>query len=214
MHMAFEEAFHDPGSPLAEAIRNRTPLSQRDIVSIFGNIPDSENRADILSEITQHIDRLDSFIATIESASLNTRQPVVFTTDMAAELAQLFPRGYADPLLKKAQLAISELACCIQYLFNPNLQTDLTIFADYQIPNVLRHLKVLTYSAQLADIVDNRRLIPSNSSVEQAIRASAILAVEHWSAYSGQPSAVIDYNLFIQRKDSPYYFHLTKTSDY
>ena len=54
----------------------------------------------------------------------------------------------------------------------------LTVSADYKIPQVLRKIGILSYSPQLARLVDSRRIIPVNSREELEIRAATILATE------------------------------------
>ncbi len=55
---------------------------------------------------------------------------------------------------------------------------QLTAFADYKLPQVLRHLGVLHYSRNLSRKVDNNILIEAGSEEEVEIRANTITAVE------------------------------------
>lgn len=55
---------------------------------------------------------------------------------------------------------------------------ELTAFADYKLPQVLRHLGILTYSPKLAQMVDNQILLFPGSLEEIEIRANTIWAVE------------------------------------
>ncbi len=54
----------------------------------------------------------------------------------------------------------------------------LTIFADYKLPQVLRHYHVLEYHTALAQRVDNQELLPAGSEEEVEIRAATIWACE------------------------------------
>lgn len=54
----------------------------------------------------------------------------------------------------------------------------LTAFADYKLPQVLRHLGILEYSEELSKIVDNRIMIKSGAPEEIEIRAATVQAVE------------------------------------
>ena len=54
----------------------------------------------------------------------------------------------------------------------------LTAFADYKLPQVLRHLGVLQYDNNLAERVDSNTLIDAGSAEEVEIRANTIWAVE------------------------------------
>lgn len=55
---------------------------------------------------------------------------------------------------------------------------ELTAFADYKVPQVLRQLGVLQYSQNLADTVDRCEELTAGSSEEIEIRAGTIWAVE------------------------------------
>lgn len=54
----------------------------------------------------------------------------------------------------------------------------LTCFADYKLPQVLRHVGILRYATALAQKVDHMELIEAGSPEEIEIRASTIWAVE------------------------------------
>lgn len=58
-----------------------------------------------------------------------------------------------------------------------NLQ-DLTAFADYKLPQILRAWGILHYAPSLARSVDNKKPLPKDSAEEIEIRASMIWAVE------------------------------------
>ncbi len=55
---------------------------------------------------------------------------------------------------------------------------QLTMFADYRIPQLLRAEGVLEYNTRLASIVDLCRELPSGSDLEIELRACSIHAVE------------------------------------
>ena len=55
---------------------------------------------------------------------------------------------------------------------------ELTAFADYKLPQVLRHLGILNYSPDLAQMVDNQVLLSPGSAEEIEIRANTLWAVE------------------------------------
>ncbi len=54
----------------------------------------------------------------------------------------------------------------------------ITAFADYKLPQVLRHMGVLVYSPELAAKVDSKQLIAQGSPEEVEIRAHTIVAVD------------------------------------
>ncbi|MFN4219127.1 MAG: queuosine 5'-phosphate N-glycosylase/hydrolase [Candidatus Bipolaricaulia bacterium] len=55
---------------------------------------------------------------------------------------------------------------------------ELTAFADYKVPQVLRQLGILRYSPRLAEQIDRREELPAGSAEEAEIRAHTIWAVE------------------------------------
>jgi hypothetical protein len=55
---------------------------------------------------------------------------------------------------------------------------ELTIFADYKLPQVLRHHGVLVYTPELADRIDRLELLAPGSVEEVEIRAATIWASE------------------------------------
>ncbi|TMC84749.1 MAG: hypothetical protein E6J10_09115, partial [Chloroflexi bacterium] len=51
-------------------------------------------------------------------------------------------------------------------------------FADYKLPQVLRHFGVLEYHPTLAERIDNQQLLEAGSEEEVEIRAATIWACE------------------------------------
>lgn len=81
---------------------------------------------------------------------------------------------------KRAQLAAAD----ISWTFNGksfgnicNLD-KLTAFADYKIPQILRHLGILEYHTDLAAKVDNKLELSAGSQEEIEIRSGQIVAIE------------------------------------
>ena len=54
----------------------------------------------------------------------------------------------------------------------------LTMFADYRVPQILHHLRILDYPPAIADALRSRAPFPSGSTAELAVRAASIVAVE------------------------------------
>lgn len=54
----------------------------------------------------------------------------------------------------------------------------LTMFADYRVPQIMRHYGILEYAPELANTIDSKKLIPSGSVEELEIRAATVQAVE------------------------------------
>lgn len=54
----------------------------------------------------------------------------------------------------------------------------LTAFSDYKVPQILRHLKIMSYSPALTKTIDNYQPIPKDSKEENEIRIATIIAVD------------------------------------
>ena len=208
MRTAFERAWADPDSPLSAA-RNGTPLTLEGVRQVFGDIPAAESRVAILNEILMP-PQLEQISAEIVQA---LDVDGIVNTELAKRVADTFPLSYGDPVLKKAQLAVSEVWVKAEAAGQP-LQCDLTAFADYQIPNILRAMGVLTYAPDLAQAIDSYQPLDFDSRDERAIRAASLLAVEKIAEQAGVPVAAVDHYLWMRRKEAATPFHLTFTTAY
>lgn len=88
--------------------------------------------------------------------------------------------GRRVPIYKRAQILVGDLAGNLDGkglgAFS-NLH-ELTAFADYKLPQLLRRLGVLVYSDDLAQRVNTRQFIAAGSVEEVEIRCSTVWAVE------------------------------------
>ncbi len=89
--------------------------------------------------------------------------------------------GRAIPFYKRAQILVSDLGAAFESrgvrLFDD--LSCLTAFADYKVPQVLQHLGVLKYSAELERTLSQGRIVPAGSAFEVEIRAATIVAVDN-----------------------------------
>mmetsp|Transcript_15507 Transcript_15507/g.19209 ORF Transcript_15507/g.19209 Transcript_15507/m.19209 type:complete len:154 (+) Transcript_15507:382-843(+) len=77
---------------------------------------------------------------------------------------------------KRAQLLASMLNSDSIAVFT-NMDS-LTVFADYRIPQLFRHLGIIKYSEYLSGLVDKQQEIKNGSPEEVEIRAATIYASE------------------------------------
>jgi hypothetical protein len=107
------------------------------------------------------------------------------------------------PFFKRAQICVADLHTAFAgkgYGAFPDLD-ELTAFADYKLPQLLRRYGILRYSAELAAKVDRMLPIESGGEEEIEIRSATIWSVE-WLrqglAALGMiyPTSVIDYRLW------------------
>lgn len=98
----------------------------------------------------------------------------------------------------------------------------LTAFADYKVPQLLRHLNILCYSPELSEKVDSYQLIEKDSKYENEIRIATIVAVEYIKAVAQKQgmqltSSQIDsvlWNRAASNKDNMKPYHRTYTTAY
>jgi hypothetical protein len=89
-------------------------------------------------------------------------------------------QGYTVFFYKRAQIFAADLYAAFQGKGWGSF-TDierLTAFADYKLPQVLRHLDILRYDQALSEKVDRGTLLDAGSPEEVEIRAGTIWAVE------------------------------------
>ena len=75
------------------------------------------------------------------------------------------------------------------------------MFADYRVPQILHHLRILTYCPALACALEAHEEFASGAREEIAIRAASIIAVERVAAAlratgAGTSSVLIDFFLW------------------
>ena len=83
-------------------------------------------------------------------------------------------------LLKRAQILVSDLAGALEGTQEVAIgeRDQLTAFADYKVPQVLRHFGILQYRDQLAATIQRRQPVAPGSREEVEIRAATIWACE------------------------------------
>ena len=88
--------------------------------------------------------------------------------------------GTVRPFYKRAQILAADLWAA----FNSRPPLDLvdvdvlTTFADYRVPQLLRHLGALEYGPGLAEKVDGGEELPAGGKSELDIRAATVVAVD------------------------------------
>jgi hypothetical protein len=170
-------------------VHRATTLAQMDsktLIYIFrgrGRIPLLEERVRNLRQAGKVLlDRFQgSFIQFLEEAGGSA-------TKLVALLAEEFPSfndlaaygGKKVYFYKRAQLLVHDLRCTFsgQSWGAFTEMENLTAFADYKVPQVLRHLSILHYEPKLAALIQNLVHIPAGSPEEVEIRAATVWAVE------------------------------------
>ncbi|MBU6451223.1 MAG: hypothetical protein KGS72_05570 [Cyanobacteria bacterium REEB67] len=160
-------------------------------------IPLSAQRLLLLQQLAPKLDQFKALIenkATITSAKDSDTGAVnsgasgaTSALGLAFHIAANLPgfndcshyRGLKLPFLKRAQLLASDLNEVFAAENNPLVDLDqLTAFADYKIPQLLREKEILVYDEELARTIDNKEEIAPGSQAEIEIRANTIIVVE------------------------------------
>ncbi|UCF01425.1 MAG: queuosine salvage family protein [Deltaproteobacteria bacterium] len=224
---------------LKRAMEERIPITQAETLAtldsqtlahIFrgsGKIPLFQQRLTNLREAGQVLmDRFQgSFMHVLEEAGGSAVELVHL---LAAEFASFNDsttyHGNRVYFFKRAQLLVQDLWTT----FSGDTWGDfvdlekLTAFADYKLPQVLRHLGIIRYEIELAELIQRLEHIPPGSPEEVEIRAATIWAVELLRQELGKrgqevTSAQLDCWLWHLGQENTYRFlpyHRTRTIFY
>ncbi len=147
-------------------------------------------------------------------------------TDFVRRLAAYLPswtdertwRGERVGFFKRAQLATSMIEGRLGGGVFRDLE-QLTAFADYRLPQVLRALGLLTLDPRLARTVEDGMQLPYGGEAEVALRAAAVDGAERLRDATGASIAVIDHFLWrtavqLEVEGKVPAFHRTRCTDY
>lgn len=160
-----------------------TPGEFRMAVSPSGELPMLHERQRIARETGQLlIERFDGrFVEAVES--VNGR-----AWDLAALLLVSFDsfrdvsehRNLPVFFAKRAQITALDLSTAwVEHGHDPLIGLErLTAFADYRLPQALRHLGILEVSTGLHETIERGDELPAGSEPEVEVRAATVVAVE------------------------------------
>ncbi len=125
--------------------------------------------------------------------------------------------------LKRIQILASDVTFALPD-FSParfkNIE-NLTIFADYKLPQILEAFGALEYAPELLQDIIEERLIPAGSQKELEIRAKTIIAIERIAEFVREKGSTltaheVDWILWVKAKQSslPRPHHKTLTTFY
>ncbi len=178
-------------------------ISSKTVERIFEGhqrIPLFQKRVDNLREVGQVL--LQQYDGSFVNLLEETKRSAIA---LVREVVEHFPsfndvatyRGETIYLYKRAQLLVADLYGAFegQGLGEFWDLDQLTIFADYKLPQVLRHYHILEYDSHLSDLVDNYITIDAGSVEEVEIRAATVQAVEkirhHFSKKRQHPISAV-----------------------
>jgi len=148
-----------------------------------GDLQLMERRLEILHELGQVL--LSDFGGEAPQLVASAGQSAVRLARLLAEKLTSFQdlseyEGQEVFFYKRAQIFAADLHGAFDGKDQGAFQDmdQLTAFADYKLPQVLRHARVLRYSGVLGEKVDQEALLEPGSREEVEIRANTIWAVE------------------------------------
>uniref|UniRef100_A0A7S2RJ48 Queuosine 5'-phosphate N-glycosylase/hydrolase n=1 Tax=Mucochytrium quahogii TaxID=96639 RepID=A0A7S2RJ48_9STRA len=129
-------------------------------------------------------------------------------------------KGHDVFLYKRCQILVGDIEGALKGTQGfPGLSNieKITCFADYRLPQLLRFHRMLKYSHELSNLVDQKVELKPGSSFEVEIRAATIHAVARLSEILGERMYAVDWLLWntaeTQRNTLPAH-HLTLTTFY
>jgi hypothetical protein len=155
-----------------------------DVARLFrgsGQIPMLEQRRQVLNETGRCLIESSGgrFGTAVEQAGRHARR-------LAYLLAETFPsfrdaptyRGRTVAILKRAQICAADLhQCWIRQGYDGLRGMDeLTVFADYRLPQYLRYIQVMGLTSDLAARIDSGTELEAGSDEEVQLRAATIVA--------------------------------------
>lgn len=164
-----------------------------------------ERRLEVMKEASNFL--IDKFDGSVYEMIKSVHNSAVSLVNLVADNLKSYCdiavfHGKKVAFLKRAQI----LAADIHFAFLDDNDTichfndidQLTMFADYRVPQVLNYFKLLKYSDELLDLLNKNPHLEVGSEVECEIRGNSIAAVEKLKNYlsSNANAVLIDFCLW------------------
>jgi hypothetical protein len=183
----------EEGMPLWDA-EYLSKMSREQLAHIFRGVPSSEhpegemiplfeqrlhNVHEVGRVLLEHYD--GQFANAVEQANHSAVRLVLLLAEQFSSFHDVARyRGHEVRFLKRAQICVADLHGSFggkDYGSFTDLD-QLTVFADYKVPQVLRHFGILEYHPSLATRIDKQDLIAPGSEEEIELRAATVWAGE------------------------------------
>ncbi len=167
----------------ADALASASEADVQAMLAGGPDIPLLAQRAALLREVGAVLaGRWQGQAATLVAAADHSaaRLVALITAELPGFRDHAIFQGWPVYLYKRAQIFVGDLYGSFdgQGLGRFDDIEQLTMFADYRVPQLLRAEAILEYNTRLASIVDLCRELPSGSELEIELRACSIHAVE------------------------------------
>ncbi len=183
--VSLKRAIEDDTVPLTDAnfLANINKSTLAYILRGTGHIPMLDDRVKNLREAGAVLKkRWDGDVANIVKWASGSAIKLVekIVAEFPSFRDQASYKGRTIYFWKRAQLFVSDLFNAFEGKSWGEFRDidSLTAFADYKLPQVLRHIGILKYSPELSRKVDSKMLLSSGSEEEVEIRSATIQAVE------------------------------------
>ncbi len=184
MYAAVLRAIEDDAAWLTPA--RWADVDSRDVANLFkgqGSIPQPQERQQVLNEtgaiLIEHFQ--GQFQNAVEQANHQAKA-------LAYLLAERFPsfcdapkyQGQTVAILKRAQICAADLHHCFVRQGYDQLKNldELTVFADYRLPQYLRHVGIIKIEEGFARRIEAQEEIAASSEEEIELRCATIAASE------------------------------------
>jgi hypothetical protein len=187
--------YYGLAASLKQAVESGTPLTKAEFLSALSleelkDILGGRGALQLLRQRVQNLNELGRFL--LEAYGGEAYRLVDAAQNSAVRLVQLLAEGlssFRDTahyqgckifFYKRAQLFAADLYGAFRGEDWGRFKDieELTAFADYKLPQVLRHLGIFQYTSDLARNVDQEIYLEPGSTAEVEIRANTIWAVE------------------------------------
>ena len=172
---------------------NMTPLTLRHLLRWESPLPLEEERVRLLKELGHALSSFSpssSPSSSTDAAAINIVQSAQGSAVKLVEIITSLLPGFRDHTIhpttgqlffyKRAQILVGDIWGAFKGQ-GPGEFKDidqLTMFADYRVPQILRHLGILKYSKEVAAKIDGKEMMQAGGLEEIEIRSGTIHAVE------------------------------------
>lgn len=186
------------------------------------SIPLLEERYEIIKQLVQELKNIDDL-----SKALDSNNDIELLNNIINNFSNFndisIYKGKKVYFFKRAILLVGDLIENVKSI-KEKVKNDSNMLgcADYKIPQVLRHLGILEYNEELAQIVDSKQQLKHDSEMEIEVRANMLYALELIKNKLHQKgiemnSTQIDNILWLLSKNKEFKakpYHLTRTIYY
>ena len=216
-----------------EQLKDPLFLSRVDETYLLGELFKAESPISLVKERAEAFREIGSFM--LENTDFTFRKLFSKHYNNIYFVSQMIPtyfKTWRDPFFKRPQLFVGMVQGRFQEdaPFDKGLE-DLTVYADYRVPQTLHAMGIIEYSAPLLSRIASRELIPSGSRQELEIRAASLVGADLLmlclNKYRDENINALEMDYFLWSlmhksssissailisKDMPH--HLTMTTDY